>query len=627
MTDYISIFYNKVGDYKDDKFDLEATNPKSFSSLNNGVVTLNHAVNFTRKAFNDTFTASAFNPNNTGVSEDYIKNVLGLTIDNTVATVDSDIPAGTIGLKSSGTDKFVWTLDKAYTCIDSYIVGNSHTWGDREWDELTAEEQEKYTRTITYSVSPIQTGEDYTNVGYIAKDKVYRYKTNNRDVGSIVGGVNSDASTWAERGGDGVRLVSAESFDTVFNFTPEVAMEAYIMSEADYKTGKTNSGKYLNTATKTNLYVLGEKVRQVKASGVYITSVENSDTGDNFRGKSKSDTVAAGTEADALSKKLGGLQVVYAGGNINLSAQSDCIINVSGFMLDQIDKTDGSSEDKKLHGDTANIAYTSIVANGADLKAAWGNEDYNALANYEAYVDDLRSKLAVDVGLNTYDGSNLKKQYKGFKSSVGKLSGGAVDSMTAYALTFKGGTVDTSTEAYKKLIEQVAKSYYGVSSPTAEQLSGAAEVFKQSGIYQSILNAIESSTDADNHSGGKCECCGIDKETWYDEVVRTFVVRYFNCSPIKLDNIGVSDKVDIKAGPTQDDKDKTKLFSKGYTAKWNITVYLKEALDSAPDMVIYKPKNGNLDDARQSGSVLIAEQHIVGADFIISDATTADMRN
>ena len=139
----------------------------------------------------------------------------------------------------------------------------------------------------------------------------------------------------------------------------------------------------------------------------------------------------------------------------------------------------------------------------------------------------------------------------------------------------------------------------------------------------SILEAIESSTDSDNGS----EVVGIygDKK-WYDEEVRSFVIREYNTTPLKIDNILVSDKVDITAGPSQTGDTAADLFANGYRATWSATIYLNKTNSAYPDMVAYNPTMGNLTAAIESGSVLAYGLKINGADFVISDATTSDMR-
>ena len=140
----------------------------------------------------------------------------------------------------------------------------------------------------------------------------------------------------------------------------------------------------------------------------------------------------------------------------------------------------------------------------------------------------------------------------------------------------------------------------------------ARNIFEESGINQSILNSIESSTN------GKSGTANGFTENWYDETVRTFVVRYYQCSPIKIQSVNVSDKIDINAGPSQTGT----LFSNGYVGTWTMTVYMNKTNASMPSLNIYNPKNPNYN----ADSVLVAKQPISGADFVISDATTADAR-
>lgn len=158
-----------------------------------------------------------------------------------------------------------------------------------------------------------------------------------------------------------------------------------------------------------------------------------------------------------------------------------------------------------------------------------------------------------------------------------------------------------------------------VDNPSNAQLSEAADLLEKSDIFKSMLSAIESYSDEDNLSSAVDAFGG---EKWYDEEVRSFVIREFHTTPLTVDNILISDKIDINAGSSQTGS----LFKNGYKAQWGMTLYLKTAPSTNSSMAVYTPKRDNLDSVMGSGSVLTRDVPITGADFVISDATTADMR-
>jgi len=179
-------------------------------------------------------------------------------------------------------------------------------------------------------------------------------------------------------------------------------------------------------------------------------------------------------------------------------------------------------------------------------------------------------------------------------------------------------------DTYNKLIKEIASKYYNTTNPSATQIISAQDLFKNSGIYQTILESIEDVKDSDNDSqvtsfsGGK---------KWYDEVVRTFAIREFTTSAITLPNITTSFKIDITAGPSQSAFTRDENFANGYYGKWYLTVFLRETPDTFINSNVFNPNlgAGNLISANNAGTVLANRVYINGADFIIPAATTADM--
>lgn len=564
------------------RFDLEAKDIKTFTAIDKNGVTLNHAVSMSRGLFGDNYVVSSFNKANTNfASTRFYTDVLMLNVGNIGSSSPKSISAGKTGVVATGADSFIWACNRS-----AYILNNTHSGGN------------------TYSaVSPYRTGESKDSAGYNISETVNRYVAVDKSTASnATSGMISTGRVKATNSAYGYRAYSVKNYDKTFKFYPEVAMSAW---KYDDSTGVLNS---YSDVTHGTVYVLGEKVRSLKATAMYGIAVNGAANGKNLAGATKSDTVAAGSDAKALSKKFNNLQVIYAGGNVNVAASGNFSIDLSGFALDQIDK----DKDKKLVTSNGNGVYTDVVSDNSNLKKTWGSDAYDAQSEYKKWVEEVKNSLAVDMSLQVskdINGGNVVKTYNGYKASVGKVDGGNIESTTSYALTYKNGVVVEDT-AYAELIKAL-RQYAGVSSDAE-----AKALFEASGINKEILSSIESST---NGSSEKVD--GFAGDHWYDETVRTFVVRYYKCAPIKMSNITVSDKIDINAGPSQSTKSKT-LFSNGYVGKWYLTVYLKSANSSMPSLTLYDAKKQNYD----ADSVLIAKQHVEQADFVIPDATTADAR-
>lgn len=562
-------------------FALEATNPKIFRGVTESV-TLNHAVSMTRGSFGDKYVVSSFSKSNTNFANtSFYTDVLKMSVGNVGSAAPKNINSGKTGVFANGYDQFRWACNRAALVLNHTRDGGA-----------------------TYSeITPFTSGESQKDAGYNISETINRYVTVDKPTASnATSGMISTGRVKATNSAYGYRAYSVKSYDKTFKFYPEVAMSAW---KYDDSTGVIKS---YSDVTHGTVYVLGEKVRSLKATAMYGIAVNGATNGKNLAGATKSDTVAAGSDAKALSKKFNNLQVIYAGGNVNVAASGNFSIDLSGFALDQIDK----DKDKKLVTSNGNGVYTDVVSDNSNLKKTWGSDAYDAQSEYQKWVEEVKNSLAVDMSLQVskdLNGGNVVKTYNGYKASVGKVDGGNIESTTSYALTYKNGVVVEDT-AYAELIKAL-RQYAGVSSDAE-----AKALFEASGINKEILSSIESST---NGSSEKVD--GFAGDHWYDETVRTFVVRYYKCAPIKMSNITVSDKIDINAGPSQSTKSKT-LFSNGYVGKWYLTVYLKSANSSMPSLTLYDAKKQNYD----ADSVLIAKQHVEQADFVIPDATTADAR-
>lgn len=541
-----------------------------------------HAVNLTRGAFGDEAVISSLSKRDATLTAEYISQ-LGVTTGNKGRnTVDA---SDTVLLKTNY-DIFRWSANKGLP--------------------LSMNGQMVY--VSPFGSQPMQ------SAGYNLTTRGYAYIPNDRATGdSVTTGVLTGSLVVPQNGTVSYKMLSTEAYNDVLKFYPEFKMVTYVFNK------DISDGEVTKEPTRIFTYMMADKVRSVKAAGLY--SISTNSQANPLSGTVKSDTVATGSAAKALSQRLGGLQVVYAGGNINLATQNNFEINLGGFVLDQIDKSQDSSGN--LIGEQGTVTYTDIIADGSDIKNVWGNGAYDAASKYSAWVADVKSKIAVSPMLTTYNNGRVVKEYTGYKANMGTITGGEVTGVTTYVLTFRNGALVEDT-AYNALIKAIAVESCGNDNPTAEQIATAKEDFKKSNIATSILSSIESNTNADNKSELAEE---FGNKKWYDEEVRSFVIRQFHTKPLTIGSVVVSDKIDINAGPSQTGTTAADLFSNGYVAKWGMTFYFKEKLSTLPNMEVYNPSRGNLDASCQTGGVIAYNVPVKGADFIISDATTSDARN
>lgn len=577
------------------EFDNEQTDPKTFTydlmqyknivqenvGYKRGYSYLTHAVNLTRGCFNDAPVVSSLSQRDASLTADYLKQ-LGVT-------------AGNTGRDTTGT-------------AEEYLLGTNYDtfrWSSNRGLPVMFNGQ-------LVEVTPFGDGQPMNSAGYNLTTKGYAYIPTDREVGESVSTGTIDGSLVVpDKGQLTYKSLTVEEYDTVLKFYPEYKMITYVFDE------EISDGEASNEPAQAFTYMMADKIRRVKAAGLYSLSIGTASN--PVSGTTISDTVATGSAAKALSQRLGGLKVIYAGGNINLSANTNFGIDLSGFVLDQIDKSEDTGD---LIGRQGTVVYTDIIADNSYIKQTWGNDLYDAVTEYSNWVSEVKNALAAETSLVTYNGSRIVKQYNGFTTNVGAISGGDITGVTTYVLSFRNGAV-VKDNAYNAMIKALAIQQYGNESPTDAQIAEAERLFAKSDIFTSIVSSIESRGDEDNAS----EEVGMFNGKWYDEEVRSFVIRQFHTAPLKVENILVSDKIDITAGPTQTGNTAADLFSNGYVAKWGLTIYLKSALSTNSEMIAYSPSRGNFNDALNSGSVLAHNIPITGADFIVSDATTADTSN
>lgn len=397
-------------------------------------------------------------------------------------------------------------------------------------------------------------------------------------------------------------------------------------------------GTVFDTAPYQYVTVMSEVKRKAQSSSLYLVKV-NTDVADDstITGSTYSDTMQGGTSS------LGNNKVsIPAGSDVTVLADPTNVkIDLFGYALDIID---GSKDSTMKTGSHSSLSYGSVVKSGTNVASAWGNAGDHAdklKSNFTTWADNVMkvenfgADFVLDVNNNT-KGTN-------FSATVGKVNhtSGAVEDgvynisvMNGKVLesdVMEGDKVKVSSGAYQQLITQIAADY-DCSYDEANAL------FKDSQIYTSILNAIESSTSSFNTSG---KTTGVAESwtstlgngnNWYDERVRTFVIRRYTNLGNTLSDITATDKLDYSLAPTGSDSGKENASAgTTYDAKWSLSIFFNSAKKSDLDKLIFEngtyfdpSTNTDVTGANNAYTVLINKTPVKNADFLIPASSTSN---
>ena len=386
-------------------------------------------------------------------------------------------------------------------------------------------------------------------------------------------------------------------------------------------------GTVFDTAPYQYVTVMSEVKRKAQSSSLYLVKV-NTDVADDstITGSTYSDTMQGGTSS------LGNNKVsIPAGSDVTVLADPTNVkIDLFGYALDLID---GSKDSTMKTGSHSSLSYGSVVKSGTNVASAWGNAGDHAdklKSNFTTWADNVMkvenfgADFVLDVNNNT-KGTN-------FSATVGKVNhtSGAVED-GVYNIVVENGAIVESARAYQNMITQIAADY-DCSYDEANAL------FKDSQIYTSILNAIESSTSSFNTSG---KTTGVAESwtstlgngnNWYDEKVRTFVIRRYTNLGNTLSDITATDKLDYSLAPTSSDSGKENASAgTTYDAKWSLNIFFNSAKKSDLDKLIFEngtyfdpSTNTDVTGANNAYTVLINKTPVKNADFLIPASSTSN---
>ena len=505
------------------------------------------------------------------------------------------------------------------------------------------------------------------------KETIYKYSTADMGVGSntkanknLSTGLIRPASDYTTNTANGskanndkgiiYRNAAVSGTDFALKYYPEVRMKAYLVS------GDTINGK--NSVTPKSVITMAELVRQTKPSSMYLMKLDSSEkTGKQLEGEIYSDTMGAGTNAGNLSKGSGAtsgknnLPVIYGGSDVTLEINpKDVNLHMYGYALD-LANYDVDKNGLK-YADDATQPYTNIVNDTSsanrDPYSTWGNDGTKSTeklqTQFNDWVVDVINSLDVDVQLKVSEADssgNVKttvaKEYNNFSVSMPKFKADDYKSAGTdgvFNIVVKRGDIDRTATEYKALINQIA-SDYGCDYATAENL------FKESDMYQSIVRSIEDIKDAENKSqnvntsedGAHAVRDDNTNTHWYDEEVKTFVVRRYEAKPVKISDIILTDKIDYDVAPDStagkgNNKDNAQQkYYKQRVGQWYLSLYLKKPdtgenvnLHFSDTTNYYNPYDFMAKDwDADKNKMLINTLYIDGADFKIASASTMDM--
>ena len=672
-SNYKNVLYNTLTGV----FDIEANDPKEIVSNNNKNIVINHAVNLRRADFDDSLQLSKFFDANyasailegnsskqEGVEELFDTNLgsrigLGYAKKPDARKTGSDVNINSSdNILGTGSDKYIWTVKS--NCINLTPVTCSYS-------EVGSEDIGTEVIYVPANVVAFTNGRN--TASYDVSETCYKYLAVERDTSSVTnkllsvdkadsrGTLDYTATNPSSFDAEYLKYRSASVFsaseDTVLSIYPEIAMTAYIINGSDTLENE-------NDVAKISMYVLGELARRVKPSGLNILTLNPTSTS-GVGGTVTSTSFASGTSADDLSSNNEGIPVASGGINVDVSAGlKDALdLNISGFYLDVIDRdldTDTAIQAGSANSDSETVfkSYNEIVARDTDtdsLRKTWGNS-YSAVSAFNNWTASVKDSLSADIALQTYNGGAQETYVDSIASPDLAISGGtSADVLASYPLMIANGELVTSAiegvsayyteytekaaNSYDALIKAIAMKYYSVDSDdvTNDMRSKAEEIFKNSGLYQSICKAIESINDDDNNSTKKLRSNGeadLTGERWYDEQVRTIVVReygYTGDDALVVNDVIANTKVDYSLVPNMG-ASQTEDYSVGYRARWFLTVYLKEGVLGYEGSSYFDPtSSGTRATAETDGTVLINATPIFNADFMIGNAVTSGMIN
>lgn len=481
-----------------------------------------------------------------------------------------------------------------------------------------------------------------TTLEYTWTNTIYKYQTDVIGIGknSFLGYSDyKNLETSAQQASDGIvtesngyRYSNVRKTNVTLKFLPDVQMA--------FKNGGTVWSGIKSSAYKMT-YVLGEEERSSESTGLYMFRI--SGTGENaVQGVTYSDAMSGG------STSLGKNNVtIPAGADVDLVAQLDGIsINCYGYVLDEIATTDS-----ELQGFAT--TYAGVVASGADIYNTWNGENSattnraTLLEEFQNWLDGILTVDNFSADFELYRSGSMVSQ--NFSAVISEIQQSDVDEDGVFVIQIENGAI-CHDDGYDKLIAQIAADYKCSNSE-------ATALFEDSGLYTSIISAIESSDNNTNisydgtgsfstftNNSGEA-LVGEDSNTtdwtnqlggngnWYDEKVRTFVIRRFTSLDNKFGDIIAADKIDYNLANSGNSNTSQNANSDvSVSAGWKLNIFFNSERQEEVNKWLlgdstsfYDPSNStDKSGATSDYTMIMSSVPVQGADFNISSSTTSD---
>lgn len=425
-------------------------------------------------------------------------------------------------------------------------------------------------------------------------------------------------------------------------FVPEVLMRV-----------EKATGDFTN-AKATGIWTMGEKERTTKPIAFYLFKIKNDDS-KAASGKTRGNTAATGNSANGNNKAT-----YTTGSDISIKAKVKAKGYMYGYALDQISTNEDKSKWTVKPYNKQIPAYNNQIPSGK--LPSWGNDNINTLKNdFTDWVKGVSDKknYQADFVMSIKKANGSPIRYNGFSASLGKFSkpvsdGEGVKYTDAYPLTFRFGELQTEGKAgagYRAMIDQIKKDY-GDTTGTECSEDTAKQIFKDSGIEQAIFDSVQSAKASENKSqngagnntnlGANYDRTGVTdngkfltesktlgtKNHWYDEAVRTFVVRRFTTDkPLDFGTVMASDKVDYDNADDSGNSTHDAWFNFNlyfnYNKGDNKIRGIKQLFNNKSDF--YNRKGSVADNASKTKNVIINNTFVDGSEFNITSTTTNSM--
>lgn len=524
---------------------------------------------------------------------------------------------------------------------------HTHGSGDSAWSHYCSGlryyiDSDKYRYTCLGFMGPYGA---VNTISYSFDNTVFKYQSKAMPAGwnSLISGtdgtntrlhaaVDTSLSSKAQTGNvvstTAYRFANARYNDIDLLYYPEVLMV--------YKIGQTQMSEIL-AQPYVSSFTIGELKRTAKSSGLYLFKIDTVTDGatiTGFEGTVYSDSMLGGSSALGFGSTVS----IPAGADVTVATDpKDIQINLYGYELDVVQTSDDG------HIGATNKAFKDVVADGEDVYSKWGNSSRAQLDSaFSTWCDKMLNVNNYAADFKLYVDGGLKSE--NFSATIGKIdtSAATIKQEGVYQIVIEKGVLQTSKGDYNALITQLAKDYFSDATQTAK----ARQLFEKSGLYQTIINAMETCKNTVNKSGTAnavanwTDTLGGDGN-WYDECSRTFVIRRYAKVGSKICDIIATDKIDYQLAPSGTTQYNENLNSGvGYDAKWKVSIFFNWRfaddinnllLDWVGNGKYYQPHNGTtsgeLQSANNEFTVLVDSLDVLNADFKIPASSTQDFYN